>query len=514
MPFDLYMESEYRKDSIDYSESDRYFYREKLSIIFSGESSLNAGYVFIEQEKEKRHTLSLVLNDISPEFSFLIGNYYINFGYGLLAGRKIAFERDPFSYRTGDETRGLFIPCKSGNPLYTFNGITASWNKKFYDISTSLNLFYSVNERFTDTGSYESGFIFSSLGTIDGKDDKAYNKSEPVDICSGGGLFSVNAIRLFTIQLFYIFTEVKSQNKKEIAWDAYDDYNAEYGTSAAFGGGFLLEYGDDFINIFCEGDMTNKELTENDRHKEDIRGYGLLYGFRFRPPFLKLSLTGKKIDGSFYSPYSSSIGEDYPEDAFFLDAEIKPFSNLKIGSSLSSQRKTSAGSMDDAIPATERQKIYIDYNYSILDELSVAARRVERSREEGPDKKYQLKESSAVRLFKILRIEASSIYQKSGTTGNSVLYAGGAGVSILSILRLSVNYASARISEGNNIYFYASPVQNSSSTGIMIHEDSDIIISKLDYKYKMIFFSCRYLYQYHDDLTLHRQFEFSASGKF
>ena len=513
VPADFYIETEYKKDSIDYSETERYYYREKLSVLFSGESSLNLGYVYIEQEKERRYTYNLILNDVSPDFSFMLGNYFVNFGYGLIVARKMAFERDVFSSRAGDNNHGFFFPCKSGNPLYSFRGITASWDKKMMDVKMSLNFFYSINERFIDTESYEYGSIYSSMAAIEGRDDKTFNAGEPVNISTSGGLIALQAMDAFTLQIFYIFTKIKSNDKDEILWDSYDTYNAEYGTSSVLGNGFLLEYRDDFLNIFCEGSMTTRGMYINDE-KENVHGYGLLYGIRFKPPFLKMSLTGKQMDGRFYSPYSSSIGDDYPEDAFFFDTEISPFRNLKIGSALSSQKKTAAGSRDDCSPVTERQKIYVNYNYGMLDEFSVTGRRVEKSDEDGRGEKYQLKEKAAFKLFKSLSLEAASIYQQGGLTGHSIVYQGGIEASILSKFKLSINYASARISDGNNIYMTISPIPNSSSPGIMIQEDSNIIISKLDFKHKEIYVSFRYLYQYHNDAALHRQLEFSASGKF
>ena len=285
IPADFFIESEYKKDSINYSETEQYFYREKLSVLFSGENALNLGYVYIEQEEKKRYTWSLVLNDVSPYFSFIMGNYYVNFGYDLIVGRKMAFEPDVFSNRTGEGNQNLFIPCKSGNPLYSFNGIAASCSKKIININTSLNFFYSINERFIDSDSYESGSIFSSMATIDGKYDKTYNASEPVEIHTTGGLLSLNAMDAFTLQLFYIFTLIKSQDKNKILWDSYDSYYAEYGTSGLLGNGFLLEYRDDYLNIFCEGDMTVRETNTDNKQKDNLKGYGMLYGITFRPPF-------------------------------------------------------------------------------------------------------------------------------------------------------------------------------------------------------------------------------------
>ena len=49
---DLYLQSEYRKDSIDYSEIENVFYREKVEILFSRKSSLNFTYIYIDEFEE------------------------------------------------------------------------------------------------------------------------------------------------------------------------------------------------------------------------------------------------------------------------------------------------------------------------------------------------------------------------------------------------------------------------------------------------------------------------------
>jgi hypothetical protein len=424
------------------------------------------------------------------------------------------FEPDMFSNRTGDENHNLFIPCKSGNPLFSFKGMAASYNKDICDVKISLNLFYSINERFIDSESYESGFIHSSMGTIDSREDKAYNRNEPVNIYTSGGLFSIHVMDPFFLKLYYIFTNIKSQDKDEILWDSYETYNTEYGISRLLGSGFLAEYRDEFLNIFCEGSVTARKIKNIENEKEKIPGYGMLYGIRFKPPFLKLSLIGKQMDGGFYSPYSSSIGEDYPEDAFFFNTEISPFRNLDIGSGLSSQRKTAAGSRDDAIPLTERQKIYINYNYGMLEELAITARRIERSDDEGRGEKYQLKEKADAALLKNLKLNIASVYQYGDLTGHSRIYQAGMDISFFSKFRFSIDYASACISNGNNIYVVISPVPGSSTPGIMIQEDSNIIISKLDFRHNDILLSFRYLYQFTPDKSIHKRFEFSGSGRF
>lgn len=511
---DLYLESSYRRDAIDYSESERYFYREKLSVLFSEDSALNLAYIYIAQDEEHRHTWSLELKDISPHFSFLMGNFFVNYGYGLLIGRKRLYEPDPFANRVSKGNEKIFKPCKSGNPLYTFSGMTASYNNSFAMINASFNTFYSIKERFIDNEYYDSAMISSGLDSIDIKDDKEYNHNEPVNIHTHGALLGFQIADCFYLQLFYLLTAMQSPHGDEILWDSFEAGDNEYGIGSLYGSGFFAGYCDDFLSIYCEGVTAEREIKNESGEGSDIRGYGLLYGIAFTPPFLNLALNGKEVDGEFYSPYSSSIGEDYPEDAWFFDTEVRPFKNLRAGISLSSQRKTVAGSTDHEIPVTERQKVYINYRYKNLEKLDLAARKLERVSEDGREKKYQFKEKAAVKIINPLQADFSSIYQESSRYKPSYAFFTGVDFSFLTNFKISLNYVYARVAEGNSLYSIVSPIHGSNTMGIFIREDSHIIISKLDFKYKTIYLSCRYLHQFSCGEAAAKRLELFGSGRF
>ncbi len=96
-------------------------------MLFSSESALNLSYIYLTKEKDYKYTWNVILNDISPNFSFITGNYFAHFGSGLLIGKKRIYDPDIFSFRITDskttEYKSAFTPCNNGNPVFAFNGL-------------------------------------------------------------------------------------------------------------------------------------------------------------------------------------------------------------------------------------------------------------------------------------------------------------------------------------------------------------------------------------------------------
>ncbi|MDY6933214.1 MAG: hypothetical protein SVZ03_03210 [Spirochaetota bacterium] len=516
---EYYIQSEYRKDSIDYSEIERTFYREKFKVVFSNDSSLRFAYVHIDKYNDNKYTYSLALGDISPYASFIIGNYYVNFGYGLMVGRKRIYDPDVFSPRMNIASRDVFKPCGSGNPIFAFNGLSASLKEEISEIKLSLNIFYSIKERFIDENSYNVGKTTGSMDAIDYKLTKEYNHNEPIDMHTHGAMLSLSAMDLFFFQVYYLSADLQSVSGGEILWDFDETGDQSYGISSLLGCGFVSEYRDDFISIFFEGSVANREMKNEiseiqENVSDNIYGYGYLHGIIFTPPFLVISIIGKDVGPEYYSPYSSSVGEDYPEKGWFFDAELRPFRNLKIGTSISSQKKSSVtSSRYDELPNTQRERIYLHYSYGFFKDLNIILRRIEKKSDDS-EKKFQLRESTRLEISKLLKLRLYNTYQSGNNVNSSKLFGVGFEVFLHSYLKTDIHYFKGYISEGNAIYSVVSPIQHSNIRGFFLREDSDLILLKSSLKYKGFFLSSRWFYQFVCKRSIHKRFEFVGSGFF
>lgn len=520
IPIEFKIQSEYRKDSIDFNEIEKTFYKERLSVLFSKESRFNITYVFTDKDRVERYTYNLILEDISPHTSLIIGNYYVKFGFGLLVGKKRPYIPDILSPRMKIASNKSTVPCNSGNPVFAFHGISVLLNQEISGIEIFFNSFYSIKERFIDQNSYNSSNIESSLETIDYKYDNDYKNNEPLDIHTHGSILTIQTMHSFLFQTYYLYTNLQSINKDNILWDYQAEGNESYGTSKLTGSGFFVQYKDNFLNFFFEGCFTDREIskqidgTEKNDQREDIYGYGFLYGLRFMPDVFSISFIGKEVDSKFYSPYSSSIGEDYPERGWFLEAEVKPFRNLTFVTSLSSQKKsTVTTSSDDELPAIQREEVFLYYSYTFLKKLDIGVRKMKKKSKED-EKKIQFKGSAKFEISKKIMFKLYNIYQKMSDKNPSNIVGSGIMISILKNLKTNIEYMKGYISKSNAIYLIASPIQNSSIPGFFIRKKSDIFIFKLRYKYKRINLSLRYFYQFTRKKSLHNILEFFGSSFF
>jgi hypothetical protein len=517
LPVDFFIQSEYKKDTVDYSDITTYYYREKLSILFSKESALNSSYIYLEQEKDYKYTWNLILNDISSGFSLITGNYFTHFGSGLLIGKKRIYDPDIFAFRISEndfaEYKPAFTPCNTGNPVFAFNGLGSSFRWQTQETKFALNTFYSIKERFIDEESYDSNRIDNTMDTLDSKTKHEYNHNEPVEIHTGGAMLSAIMLNCMAFEAYFLNADIRSRYKEEILWENNGTSNGSTGISKLNGFGMFSEYKDYFFNVLIDGAVTQKEsITDNDKIKKDY-GYGILYKLKFSPPFLKMTITGKEIGDSFYSPYTSSIGDDYPESAWFFDTEIKPYTNIKLITKISSQKKTAPSSADDELPVTKKEIISIAYSNGMLENIEITFKRREKTDEKKEIKK-QLYLSTDIVITNFLKINFSSSYHWIDDNHESKIFRGGFQLTPANDIKINLTYIAANISDDNSVYTIISPLKDSSTPGFYITENSSAVVIKSEIKIGKIFLSGRYFYQYNKSKPLHTRLEFYASGNF
>ncbi len=511
---DYYLQSEYRNDTIDYDETEKNYFREKAIIHFSKKSSLNLAHVYIDEKDDRRFTWSLVLRDISPSVSFILGHYYVNFGSGLLIGKKSAYNPDIFSQSGKVKHERIFSPCKSGNPTFAFRGIALSYHESAEDVGISINTFYSLKKRYIDENSYEEGATSSNLNSIEYRDDRDFKYHEPIEIRTHGSEFALDLIDLFHFQVHYIYTDVWSYNNREIYWDKRKRGGSESGISNLIGIGYSVQYCDDFVRIFFENDITSKSLSDNGDKKVDSSGYGILYGAALRHPIVNVSLILKDTNKEYYTPYESSMGSGYPEEGWFFNAGVKPGRGLKLGVATSYERKTSINSRDLEIPVIRKEMFYMSYSSRPINRCTMTLRRVEKKEYGDNWKRIQLRSGIEIDAPGHCSMTLSAIYQNGEGTNSSELYTGGIKMTAIPYVRSTLSIGRAEISEGNNIYAVISPIRYTNVPGIFIRKESSLFVMKTDVSYKKISLSVRCLYQFEGDKVLQRRLDLFGSGYF
>ena len=511
---DYYIQSEYRNDAIDYDETEKNFFREKATIHFSEKSNLNLAHVYIDRNDDQRFTWSLVLRDISPTVSCILGYYYVNFGSGLLIGKKTAYNPDVFSQKGRVAANRDFSPCKSGNPTFAFRGLALSYHEGGERVGISINTFYSLKKRYIDEESYEEGATPSDLNAIEYKSDSDYKYHEPVEIRTHGSAIAFDLLRLFNLQIHYIYTDIWSYADREIYWDEKKRGDKESGTSNLIGIGFSIRYCDEFISLFIENDISKRSRPCDSDREMDSLGHGMLYGLAFRHSILAVSLIVKCTGKEYYTPYESSIGSEYPEKGWFLNARLKAGRMTRLGAAVSYERRESTSSRAFEIPLVRKEKVYLNYSSRQIERFTAALRMVEK-KEYGDDKnRMQLKSGIEINVLWRCRAIMSVIYQDGSGVDPSKLYTGGVAISFIPWLKSTLSVGRAEISESNSIYAVLAPIRNTNIPGIFIRDKSSLFVMKNDITYKKISFSMRCLYQFAHGRVAQRKLELFGSGYF
>lgn len=511
---DYYIQSEYRYDAIDYDETEKNFFREKATINFSEKSNLNLTYVYIDRNDDRRFTWSLVLRDISPTVSFILGYYYVNFGSGLLIGKKTVYNPDAFSQKGRVTTSRDFSPCKSGNPTFAFRGLALSYHEGGESVGISINTFYSLKKRYIDEESYEERATPSDLSAIEFKSDSDYKYHEPVEIRTHGSAIALDLLHLLRFQIHYIYTDIWSYSDREIYWDDKRKGEPGSGTSSLIGIGFNIQYCDEFISVFLENDITKRSQSSDSEREIDSFGHGMLYGLVFRHSILAASLILKDTGKEYYTPYESSIGSGYPEKGWFFNARLKVGRMTRLGTAISYERRESTNSRDFEIPVVRKEKVYLNYSSRLIGQFTAALRRLEK-KEYGDDRnKMQLKSGIETNTLWRCRAILSVVYQEGRGVDPSKFYTGGVTMSFIPWLKSTLRLGRAEISESNGIYAVLAPIRNTNIPGIFIRENSSLFVMKNDIVYKKISFSMRCLYQFAHGRVVQRRLDLFGSGYF
>jgi len=341
------LENEIRHDIIDYDEQKELLLLKSRSTFLIGEQfTLNYTGIKNFTDHEYLYTWYIHISGIGDNSEIILGSYNLNFGSGLLMGRKVFVSSDPFSQRFTASREKSLVPSKNGNPVYSFTGAAAGIYHHGENYRISILPFISCQERFIKPESAEDGYITSSLATLN---TKLYNKGgdEPVYIINYGLMASISLFNHFTIETCGFETDLKKADLSDMGWDA-GKYGLDEGINRMSYGSIFLQYADENISLFFEQGISRKHADEI------IDGYALMCGTVFRSGIFNFSLQGKSTDRNFQADYSS--GSRMPEKTWEMKSSIRPVQSVKIGLTIYSQNYLLGGYNSHYIQGTLREE--------------------------------------------------------------------------------------------------------------------------------------------------------------
>ncbi|HPQ54999.1 MAG TPA: hypothetical protein PK253_17235 [Spirochaetota bacterium] len=508
------IQGEHRRDAVDIEEETGSYYREKLKIAFSPESAFSLTTVHRGGMEGRRHTWNLVLGDIGRGLFLVTGNFYVNFGIGLLMGTAGPFQPDPFSRKGNAEDRGVFSPSTSGNPASSFHGIGAGITIPFSGISCSFHTFYSRRERFISSAEHEEGHTESSISSLEGHCEPEGMRGEPVHIQTAGGACAVTVGDYLTLGSHCIYSDLETPEGGPLLFS----YSGSDGNGAGYtsfsGYGFRMEYRDENLTLFAEQDITRSCIVPENRPREEITGKGTVWGMKLSLPLLRTSIVRKFLDRQYYSPFTATIGETGYHEGWFWDLKVSPFRNLRVSSGVSSERRLVPSVQDEEPPVTVLRTFSGCYSWKALDTLQYSAAFLERTRDGADEEKQKHRFLVKIRPLRQCTLQWASAFQKTGETGTSSLHAGGIGITLFRRWDIAITGAKAVIAPDNPVYARMLPMRNSNIPGFFIRENAIAAAVRTSLRWGDCYFSLRYFYLQCEPGENKKTVEFFGRGTF
>jgi hypothetical protein len=502
---ELIVQGEYRRDILDYDDVEKQFARERISLAFSKKSSVNIAHVYIGSSGENRFTGNITVSDISDHYRGIVGSYYINFGAGLLVGKKSMVRPDLFSRKLIVSRTSSYSPCNSGNPLFCFQGIAAALAYAFTDVSVSLSSFLSIKNRYTGNEAYLSDRTELSFNSIITRVKKDYRHSEPVDVNDYGGAAEIRIGDHFLLQNYFIYSDMK-RNRAAMLWNLNERGILDRADTAFYGYGSYARYRDEYVTIFCEFGVPNRVLRHESGKRETLMGYGTVYGIIFRHPVCRLSLTGKNTDKSFYTPYSS--GNGFAEHALMAEISIDPLKQLTIGAGFWAENKVSPGFNESYLSREKRERAFLRYRLRPSGRILLKFNYLTNEKRFGTERRLQLYSSIKYYVHDSILISLSGKTQKKEGGSYSGSIHSGIGFTILNCVSVIIYFSRYFITGNNYVYSALSSNPDAISPGSFIKTSSNAALVKISARYKDAVLSAGYELRFSGLSSIQNRIEF------
>ena len=503
------LQSEYKKDHLYYDDRINTFYRNRYELSLGQNKNFNLTHIYLAEEKKNNFTWSFKWGGKVDPFNLYLGHFMVNFGTGLILGPKKFSSPDPFKSKLTPSTNKPFRVNKSGQPIYSFQGIAVRLKKSISSFSFFLNSFGSIRERYSKEDSLT---LSSSLSSLNNHADKEKNYNYLVKINDYGLMLEGRYKDFFKAQTYGLFTFLTNGSGQKIIWDFQTDPFLTRGIKNFLGYGFLGEYRDQNLGLFCDYSQIIKKIISTEQKTKIDSSAGFIFGLNFKHSRIGLSLTLKKTDRNFYPLYGADT--NCPEKGFESKISFRLLKNLTIGGGALNQEKLAPSSNEKDLKSLTKETLFIDYKKNYFKKLNLKIENLKIN--EGGDATHRLKLKTTMKLNlnKMIENRFFSLLQTEKEKNLSFSLGGGLSFLYFSFLKFSFDYAKIKISKQNRLYLNLAPSQNSISSGFFIKNSSHLLVGQLLFKDQPLSFRGRYLYHFSSHQTYKSRLEFSAKITF
>lgn len=495
-PPSVEVQAEYRYDDIDQSGDKKHFLRDMVNCMFSDMSSVSFTHVYIEESDTSRYTWNLYSGDMISHATILAGHYYAHLGRGLLVGRQMYYDEDPFSGWRVFAADRAFRACRSGNPAAPLYGAAVSFKIELSDIIIEAAPFYSRRERYVSDDDYEDKEIASSFQTLLQKTEPGHN---PAIINDAGMIVTMQMWKRVTLQAYSLYTDITRENDILYEWGRQADGDGLL--KHYLGLGLYAQYSDDYLRIYLESAFP----CTWDKNGDTAYSFGCIFGLDFRMQGFECFFSGKHCTDEFYAPqgcYSDLSGLQW-RTGLFCD----PVKNHTLGFQCSSERNSRPGRGEDLLKSAMREELSYALAYARDNELQLKGIHLEQDYGEGIEERYQTRIKSSIMCTENIMISIKGMYQN--YAGSSAGMASLALVfSVKKIFKLQPVYTVVVTEDDERVYYSMLPSFDTVSPGMFVKETSHLAGLKCSISYKGLRFFAKYWAHVADLMVLSHHYEF------
>jgi hypothetical protein len=496
---ELILSSEYRYDVFDGEETGSSFFREKIRLDMGKNCQGSLAAVEVPAEKRRSYTWYILAANPARSATLLAGNFSASFGSGILTGKMIPYNPDPFRKENEPDNEKVFVPADSGYPAYYCNGAAIG-------ISPYFHFFYSQALRYySDAG---NGTSESSPNTILSRIDKEYPYSEPVYLRTAGAMLSYNGFDYFTAQCSAIYFDMTGTDGRHILWSAI---NSDWsGFESLYGFSGYCAYNDGVVKAFVDaGSVRSVRYAGGKRYADSslaVQGEASVETAVFA-----LKLFGKRIGSGYYTPYFSTVGKRSPSEGLFIDARLSPyeFFTLTFDSSVDKSIDVNSWSPEPVPSCREGMNLKVKADKGI--NLFTGWRGIGESPAEFPEK-IQSKSGAELVFIRILTLCGTYTVQKN-TKIISYSAALNLSVRFFEYNSFELDYTQIWIRTQDDFYISTLALDGARSPWLSVLQSSRIAGARYRFRSERFSFGVRYLTQFIGRRSSFNRFECSGSGE-
>jgi hypothetical protein len=330
-----FLSSEYKEEYLEEDEHRKVVLRNKASADFDTNRGASVTVLSFSDEKKDQYTWNIRTSSDSG-ISLMAGNYYAQFGSGLLTGRIKPYMPDPFAEEKQSHAEEIITPCSSGYPAFSYYGAALSFET---DSDVPYKGLYVYGSRALRYFNNEEDTAGSSYSTILGNLNAEGSKASPVHARAGGASALLIPQKYLRVQVSWSYYDLIDDSGKKILWS----FKSGYGYASTQGYSGYAAYSDGAVKGFYEYVLNRQNIQNNG--KKEIRYSSAYHGkIGFDSERFSFSCAVKKIGQDYYLPYFSTFGKRMSSEGIFFTAAVSPYSLFSFRVYASSDKNTDVSS--------------------------------------------------------------------------------------------------------------------------------------------------------------------------